>query len=279
MPTTLLLESLPLEGMYGSRSLPWASQPDPNSRAGLGCGCRCICSGDANPSFHLPCLSAACCDADRTTAPHLLCRSPADLRVPAVLHCVLSRLTASELVLVRSTSVRLRDLATSNIHWRKCLLSDLVPSYAALADIAAIPPRAWSFSLAHDGWFRAYRELRRVTHEPWLRREEDLVGGPWMVYFKHHFEDRDLAGVEDPHALIEFTAEKLAVWVSGVPLHNRRWWLQDEEGVVQMRGWCSDDQPPHWEQPLITGQLPHTLPTSPDASRSRCVGASNIPRS
>lgn len=175
-------------------------------------------------------------------APCLLCRSLADPRVPAVLHCVLSGLTASELILVRATSVRLRDLATSNIHWRKCLLSEFVPSYAALADIAAIPPRTWSFSLAHDGWFRAYRELQRVAHVPWLRREEDLVGGPWMVYFKHHLEDRDLVGVEDPHALIEFTAERLAVWVSGVPLHNRRWWLQDEEGVVKMRGWCSDEE-------------------------------------
>ncbi|KAI5857171.1 hypothetical protein BZA05DRAFT_167643 [Tricharina praecox] len=176
-----------------------------------------------------------------------------------VLHCVLSSLTASELVRVRSTSVRLRDLATANIHWRRCLLSDVVPVFAALSDVAAIPPRTWSFSLSHDGWFRAYRELQRVAQEPWLKRDEDLIGGPWMVYFKHHLEDRDLVGVEDPHALIEFTAERLAVWVSGIPLHNRRWWLQeDEEGVVKMRVTAYPPNEPGREPISLCRSLEHS---------------------
>jgi hypothetical protein len=155
-----------------------------------------------------------------------------------VLHHVLSNLNASELARVRGVSVRLRDLATSNPHWRRVLLSDLVPAYAALNDIASIPSRAWAFSLAYDGWFRAYCEVQRKIREPWLRVDADLVDGPWMVYFKHHLADNDLAGIEEPHMLITYRADNIAVSISGVPLGPRRWWLvRDDDGIVKMHGW------------------------------------------
>jgi hypothetical protein len=155
-----------------------------------------------------------------------------------VLHHVLSNLNAPELARVRGVSVRLRDLATSNPHWRRVLLSDLVPAYAALNDIASIPSRAWAFSLAYDGWFRAYCEVQRKIREPWLRVDADLVDGPWMVYFKHHLADNDQAGIEEPHMLITYRADNIAVSISGVPLGPRRWWLvRDDDGIVKMHGW------------------------------------------
>ncbi|KAA8910784.1 hypothetical protein FN846DRAFT_937894 [Sphaerosporella brunnea] len=152
-----------------------------------------------------------------------------------VLHHVLLNLTASELASVRAVSIRLRDIATSNIHWRRALLSDLVPKCAALDDIASIPACAWSFSLVEDGWFRAYCALQSAIRVPWLRGEDDLIGGPWMVYFKHHLGSIDLATIEEPHALITFTAERMAVLITGVPLQPRGWWLDSNDGVVRMR--------------------------------------------
>ncbi|KAA8907853.1 hypothetical protein FN846DRAFT_946552, partial [Sphaerosporella brunnea] len=133
-----------------------------------------------------------------------------------VLDHVLSNLSASELASVRAVSIRLRDIATSNIHWRRALLSDLVPQCAALDDIASIPACAWSFSLVHDGWFRAYCALQSAIRVPWLRGEDDLIGGPWMVYFKHHPGSIDLATIEEPHSLITFTVKRMAVLITGV---------------------------------------------------------------
>jgi hypothetical protein len=106
-----------------------------------------------------------------------------------------------------------------------------------LSDIASIPNRTWAFSLVHDGWFRAYCAVQRTRREPWLRGEEDLIGGPWMVYFKHHLRSMDLAGIEEPHAIVTFTTERLAVQMSGVmPLQSRRWWLDAGDGNVKMQG-------------------------------------------
>lgn len=149
-----------------------------------------------------------------------------------VLDHVLSNLSASELASVRAVSIRLRDIATSNIHWRRALLSDLVPQCAALDDIASIPACAWSFSLVHDGWFRAYCALQSAIRVPWLRGEDDLIGGPWMVYFKHHPGSIDLATIEEPHSLITFTVKRMAVLITGVP---RRWLPGSSDGLLRMR--------------------------------------------
>ncbi|KAF8545079.1 hypothetical protein BDD12DRAFT_722532, partial [Trichophaea hybrida] len=164
-----------------------------------------------------------------------------------VLHHVLSNLTASELAPLRSVSIRLRDLATSNAHWRRCLLSDLVPNFVAFNEIAAIPPLLWSFSLVHDGWFRAYCELKRVVKAPWLRRDEDLIGAPWMVYFKSHLPSTELLGIEDPHATIRFTPDNMAEQVSGLPLNSRKWWIED--GVMRVSAY----------PPNVPGREPRTL--------------------
>ncbi|KAI5813430.1 hypothetical protein BZA77DRAFT_358073 [Pyronema omphalodes] len=145
-----------------------------------------------------------------------------------VLHHVLSNLSANELIPIRLVSVRLRDLATSNPHWRRCLLNDFVPSYVALYEISEIPPNLWSFTLAHDGWFKAYCRLKRVIRNPWLLREEDMIGAPWLVYFKQHMVDPSRPGEHEPHAVIRFDVnpEKKAKLIAGIPLTSRNWWLE-----------------------------------------------------
>ena len=143
-----------------------------------------------------------------------------------MVHHVLENLTATELLRLRSVSTRFRHIAASNSYWRPCF-HDLLSTFAAFSDIALIPPHVWSFSLAPDGWYRAYCALMRATREPWLQGEDDLFDSPWMVYFKQNLPSTDLLGVQVPHSIIRFTTERLAVGVAGVVLGPRKWWIQD----------------------------------------------------
>ena len=117
---------------------------------------------------------------------------------------------------LRSVSAGLRDIVASNSYQRPCFLYDFLGTFATSNDIAAIRPHLWSFSLALDGWYRAYCALIRAA-----RRRQSLNGLLQAESTQHR-----LLGVQVPHAIIRFTAEHLAVGVSGEPLEPRKWWIQ-----------------------------------------------------
>jgi hypothetical protein len=141
-----------------------------------------------------------------------------------VLHHILSNLTAQELAPLRTVSVGLYDPATSNLHWRRLLLSDLIPSHSGLYQINTIPGRLWSFSLISNGWFRAYCEVKRIINEPWLKTEKDLADSVWTLYFKQHCPDLSIG---DYHSIVCFLQCGSLVPLSGLPLPSRNWKVQD----------------------------------------------------
>jgi hypothetical protein len=193
-----------------------------------------------------------------------------------VLHSVLAHFTAGQLIPVRLVCSRLRDLASSNSHWRRCLLLDLVPTYAALHEIEKIPVRSWAFSQVEDGWFRAYCEVKRVIRQPWLRGEDDLVGGLWRVYFKNHLRDTTLLDIEDPHLVIRFTKEHLAISVSGIPLPPRRWWLHNG---IMFGSWSFRTGMLDIGADDLGGQSLRIRRTYPGVTRGRCAGRWSTRRS
>jgi hypothetical protein len=83
---------------------------------------------------------------------------------------------------LRSVSAGLRDIVASNSYQRPCFLYDFLDTFAASNDIAAIRPHLWSFSLAPDGWCRAYCALIRAA-----RRRQSLNGLLQAESTQHRF--------------------------------------------------------------------------------------------
>ncbi|RPB07837.1 hypothetical protein P167DRAFT_495186 [Morchella conica CCBAS932] len=142
-----------------------------------------------------------------------------------VIHQIFSLLTPTDLASLRLTSHALRSSATSNPHWRRHF-TDLLPAHAALLDVAAIPPSAWSFAHAPDGYFRAYTTLVRTAREDWLHSDQDLKGTHWMVLFKAFLKEGG-ARSDDPnfHTLIEMRADCTSCPLEGLPLNTSSWYV------------------------------------------------------
>jgi hypothetical protein len=118
--------------------------------------------------------------------------------------------------------------STSPSLWRSNFLS-LLPRYGALLDVASIPPHLWSFSLSHNGWFRAYSLLNRIGNTRWLRTEEDLKDSQWIVLFKGFLREGG-GGDDDGHALVDMRTDLTCSVIEGLPLITMPWYV-DEVGV------------------------------------------------
>ncbi|KAH0602431.1 uncharacterized protein H6S33_008770 [Morchella sextelata] len=142
-----------------------------------------------------------------------------------VIHQIFSLLTLTDLTSLRLTSRPLCSSATANPHWRHHF-TNLLPAHAALLDVAAIPPSAWSFAHVPDGYFRAYTTLVRTAREDWLHSDQDLKGTLWMVLFKAFLKEGG-ARSDDPnyHTLIEMRADCTSIPLEGQPLNSSSWYV------------------------------------------------------
>jgi len=183
------------------------------------------------------------------TAPEVHSTSLLEKLPSEVLHHILSNLAPFDLASVRLVSRSILCLATSNTHWRRIVIEDLLPNYVALQDIASLPLRLWAFSLVEDGWFQAFLKLHNVARDPWLQRQEDLYNQVFMIYFKSHLRQGGAeAGLEDYHVLCGFTPDNWAKTLDGLPLENKKYAVVDGEMIVSAyppnipgrdpRTWC-----------------------------------------
>jgi len=149
-----------------------------------------------------------------------------------VIHHVFSLLSPRDLALLRLTSHSMLSAATANTHWRRHFFDNLLPSYAALADISSITHSQWAFQLVPDGWFRAYTTIIRIAREDWLRTDEELKGSTWMVFFKSYLREGGASSDDAAaHALVELKHDRTSVPIEGLPLRGSSWYVDQNKSL------------------------------------------------
>ncbi|KAI5786453.1 hypothetical protein DFH27DRAFT_487295, partial [Peziza echinospora] len=142
-----------------------------------------------------------------------------------VTHQILSYLTPASLNTVRGVCRSLCASATSNHLWQAHCRS-LWQSKVSLRECRDISPKQWTFSLASDGWFRAYAKTLQIAFTPWLQTEAELDDTLWVVFFKSTIvnDEWPLAW----HALVECNAvTRVVSSIDGLPLNPSKYWVDD----------------------------------------------------
>lgn len=89
-----------------------------------------------------------------------------------------------------------------------------------------IPQNLWSFSVAPNGWYRAYMKTIGIAQTLWLRDEYDVHNTVWMTYFKENIVETEWASFAW-HALVECAEDRSCRSIDGIPLNPSKWYIDD----------------------------------------------------